>query len=80
MQEQAFTPVRRARLDEEIDRAWERARAATQHARETGAKMPPREEDDAEMRLYHKAGNAAFFLCIWFAMIAPVVLFVTLWD
>jgi hypothetical protein len=80
MQEEAFTPMHRARLDAEIDRAHANVRSLTQHARDTGAKMPPREANDAEMQLYHKAGNAAFFFCIWFAMVAPIVLFITLWD
>ncbi|PWJ19109.1 hypothetical protein [Jannaschia seohaensis] len=80
MLEQALTQTHRARLEAEIERARLAAKEATAHARETGAKMPPREEDDAEMQLYHKAGRAAFFFCIWFAMVSPIILFITLWD
>ena len=80
MQEQSLTPIHRARLESDMERARAQVRSLTQHARETGAKMPRREEDSSEMKLYHKAGNAAFFFCIWFAMVAPIVLFLTLWD
>lgn len=80
MQEQALTPLHRARLEAQAARAREHLEARTRHAVETMSDAPRSDPDDPEMALYHKGGKAAFFFCIWVAMIAPIVLFITLWD
>jgi hypothetical protein len=80
MNEQALTPFRRAKLDAEIARARAGVEAATAHARETMSTAPKGDPDDSELKLYHKGGEAAFYFCVWFAMLAPIILFVVHWD
>jgi hypothetical protein len=79
MQEQALTEFHRKRLEAETARAREAVRTATETARKEGPGAGGY-SGDKSMSLYHKAGSAAFFFCIWFAFIAPIALILANWD
>lgn len=80
MQPHDLTEYHRSDLAAQTARARAAVLASTAHANETAAQMPAGDPDDPEMKLWNIGGYWAMLFCIWFAMLAPIVLILTNWD